>query len=53
MRVQLSSVEEVFSASIADCKLPQMLPAVLQPSLLLVEFESTVIVRAHSVEVEP
>ena len=51
MRVQLSSVEEVLSMSIADCKLPQLLPAVL--SLLLVKFESTVIVCAHSVEVEP
>ena len=52
MREQLSSVEEVLSMSTADCKLPQMLPAVLQPSLLL-KFESTVIVCAHSVEVEP
>ena len=53
MRVQLSSVEEVLSMSTADCKFPQMLPAVLQLSLLLVMFESTVIVCAHSVEVEP
>ena len=52
MRVQLSSVEEVLSMSTADCKLPQILPAVLQLSLLLM-FESTVIVCAHSVEVEP
>ena len=52
MRVQSSSVEEVFSVSTADCKLPQMLPAVLQLSLLL-KFDSTVIVCEHSVEVEP
>ena len=51
MRVQLSSVE-VFSVSTADCKFPQMLPAVLQLSLLL-KFESTLTVFVHSVEVEP
>ena len=52
MRVQLSTVEEVLSVSIADCKLPQMSPAVLQLFLLL-KFKSTVIVCAQSVEVEP
>ena len=49
MRVQLSSVEEVLSVSNADCKLPQMSPAVLQLSLLL-KFKSTVIACTHSVE---
>ena len=52
MRVQLSSAEEVLSMSIADCKLPQTLPAVLQLSLLL-KCKSTVIACRHSVEIEP
>ena len=49
MRVQFSSVEEVLSESIADCRLPQMLPAVLQLSFLL-KFKSTVIACTQSVE---